>query len=156
VDTAAGLTVIDTNVFVIDLRYKRDRNFSVNKAFLEHVARAGNGVTSIFNLLEVCGILSFNLNELQLRELFFYFPQRYQVQVVPPVDPERFLPSLTVEGLLHFIVQKTSFGDALIMATITRHIPGAARFVSWDADHFRSKSNVLALTPREFLTGKTP
>jgi len=53
VDAEAGLTVIDTNVFVIDLRYKRDRNFSVNRAFLERVAHGGNGVTSIFNLLEV-------------------------------------------------------------------------------------------------------
>ncbi len=52
-DAEAGLTVIDTNVFVIDLRYKRDRNFSVNRAFLERVAHGGNGVTSIFNLLEV-------------------------------------------------------------------------------------------------------
>ena len=52
-------------LFVIDLRYKRDRNFSVNRTFLERIAHNHTGVTTLFNLLEVCGILSFNLEEKQ-------------------------------------------------------------------------------------------
>ena len=150
-DAKTGLTVVDTNVFVIDLRYKRDRNFSANKTFLARIAHYGNGVTSIFNLLEVCGILSFNLNEQQLQELFLYFPQRYHVQVLPSVALDRPLPALRAEDIFHFLLQKASFGDALIMATINQHIPGASQFISWDADHFRGKLGIPVLTPREFL-----
>jgi len=72
VDATTGLTVIDTTVFIIDLRYKRDRHFATNRAFLERIARTRGGATTLFNLLEVCGILSFNLNEKQLQELFSY------------------------------------------------------------------------------------
>jgi predicted nucleic-acid-binding protein len=56
------LILIDTNVFVIDLRYKRDTNFRLNQSFLSFVAQNGSGFTTIVNLLELCGILSFNLN----------------------------------------------------------------------------------------------
>ena len=80
---APGLTVIDTPGFVIDLRYKRDRHFPSNRAFLDRIAREGKAATTIFNLLEVCGIMSFNLNERQLKELFHYFPQHYNVDVLP-------------------------------------------------------------------------
>lgn len=58
------LIVVDTNVFVIDLRYPRDRHFSVNRRFLHGLAQTGKGGTTILNVLEVCGILSFNLNTL--------------------------------------------------------------------------------------------
>ena len=33
------LTLIDTNIFVIDLRYKRDVNYHSNLAFLDTVAQ---------------------------------------------------------------------------------------------------------------------
>jgi hypothetical protein len=59
----AGLTVIDTPVFVIDLRYRRDKNFAANRSFFDRIAQDQGGATTIFNLLEVCGILSFNLTK---------------------------------------------------------------------------------------------
>ena len=63
------LILIDTNIFVIDLRYKRDTNYKVNQAFLSSVAQNGNGFTTIVNLLELCGILTFYLNRGQLIDL---------------------------------------------------------------------------------------
>lgn len=147
----AGLTVIDTSVFIIDLRYKRDRNFAVNRAFLDQVAQERSGVATIFNLLEVCGVLSFNLNEKQLQELFFYFPRRYQVEVFPHPDMEGVLPALKVGALFDIMLKKVSFGDALIMAAIEKHVPGAAHFVSWNAQHFVGRLSIPSLTPKEFL-----
>ena len=38
---APGLTVIDTPIFVIDLRYLRDRYFSSNRSFLDRIASEG-------------------------------------------------------------------------------------------------------------------
>ena len=71
------LVLVDTNIFVIDLRYKRDANYEINRTFLDHIGEKRNGFTTIVNLLELCGILSFNLNEKQLIELWFYFQHRF-------------------------------------------------------------------------------
>ena len=150
-DAVAGLTVIDTSVFIVDLRYKRDKNFAVNRAFLDQIARERSGATSVFNLLEVCGVLSFNLNEKQMQELFFYFPQRYQVAVFPHPDLEGALPALKVGDLFDIIFKKVGFGDALIVAATEKYVPGAARFVSWNAQHFVGRLSIPSLTPKEFL-----
>lgn len=147
----AGLTIIDTSVFVIDLRYKRDRNFAVNRDFLDRIAQSRSGATTLFNLLEVCGVLSFNLNERQLRELFFYFTEHFRVEVLPHLDFESFLPALKVGDLFEIISRKLSFGDALIVAAIEKCVPGAARFVSWNAQHFAGRLSIPSLTPKEFL-----
>ena len=73
------LILIDTNIFVIDLRYKRDTNFKLNQSFLSSVAHSRSGFTTIVNLLELCGILSFNLNQDQLLDLWTYFQDRYKI-----------------------------------------------------------------------------
>lgn len=148
---APVLTLIDTPVFVIDLRYRRDRYFTANRSFLSRMAEEGKGATTILNLLEVCGILSFNLGERQLKELFHYFPQRYNVEVLPHGSLESPLPALRTEDLFGVIARKTGFGDALIVAAIEKYIPQAARFVSWNARHFKDRLAIPSLTPREFL-----
>jgi hypothetical protein len=51
VDAPTSITVIDTTIFIIDLRYKRDKHFASNRAFLEWVAQTRSGVTTLFNLL---------------------------------------------------------------------------------------------------------
>jgi predicted nucleic acid-binding protein len=150
---ASGLTIVDTNVFVIDLRYRRDRNFKANRRLLDRIARDDDGATTLFNVLEVCGILSFNLNAVQVRELFFHFPAKYGIRIVPAASVDRALPELTVGELLEAIAKKASLGDALLAATIEKHAPGATRFVSWDADHFRDKLSVPVFTPKEYLRG---
>jgi hypothetical protein len=73
------------------------------------------------------------------------------VRIVPTGDADRPLPELTASEVLEAISKKASFGDALLAASIAKHVPGAARFVSWDADHFRGKLSVPALTPKQFL-----
>lgn len=150
-DAQSGLIVVDTNIFVIDLRYRRDRQFTVNRKFLRKLAQTGKGATSIFNVLEVCGILSFNLNARQLRELFHHFSQRYHVQVFPFATLDCPLPLLMGTDLFSHIEQKVSFGDALLMATIVSYLSDASRFVSWDAPHFHGKMRLPACTPAEFL-----
>lgn len=43
---------IDSNLFVIDLRYPNDPGHRVNRRALGRVAREGTGMTSVLNLLE--------------------------------------------------------------------------------------------------------
>ena len=97
------LVLIDTNIFVIDLRYKRDTNYEINRAFLEHIGEKRNGFTTIVNLLELCGILSFNLNEKQLFELWFYFQDRYGVAVLPVPSFETKYPVIELKEILDLL-----------------------------------------------------
>lgn len=147
----AGLVVLDSNLFIIDLRYPRDRHYRLNRAFLTRLPTLAPAATTLINLLEVCGILSFNLTAQQVWELYHYLPERYQVTVLPPPTLPVALPGLPVEHLLTLMAKKLSFGDALVLATIEAWIPQAACFISWDAQHFRGKTSLPVMTPPEFL-----
>lgn len=147
----AGLVVLDSNLFIIDLRYPRDRQYRLNRTFLARLPALAPAATTLVNLLEVCGILSFNLTAQQVWELYHYLPERYQVTVLPPPTLPLALPALPVEQLLTFMAKKLSFGDALVLATIEAFFPQAACFVSWDARHFRGKTTLQIMTPKEYL-----
>jgi len=139
---------IDSDVFLIDLRYKRDPKFYENKEFLQKVQKTGNGVTSIFNLLEICGVLSFDLNNQQLKELFYYSPLRYNVKILPTSDESTRLPIPTVKQIMQVIAKKVAFGDALIIAFIEK-IEGISTFVSSNAKHFVNRLSISAVTPSD-------
>ncbi len=142
---------IDTNVFVIDLRYKDDANFRINRNFLDLVAEKGRGVTSIINLLELCGILSFNLNQRQITELFHYFPLRYTIDIIPSNSIDSPLPDIAIKDIMEVIYKKASFGDALIANLVNSHLKENSIFVSWDAMHFKHLLSIKTMTPKEFL-----
>lgn len=145
------LILIDTNVFVIDLRYKRDSNYRSNAGFLDLIAKNGTGFTTLINLLELCGILSFNLNDQQLLDLWNYFQSRYRVSVLPPSDMKAEFPALSIEHLFSRIQKKISLGDALIMAVAEKHLSFVSTFVTWDKTHFEGKFPGTVLTPREYV-----
>ena len=143
---------VDTNVFVVALRYPQDPNAEDNARFLESLRKRGDGVTSILNVLETCGILSFNLNRRQLLALYTYFGNRFEVGVVPD-DTGAGLVTEYAGGLLTYISRRLSFGDALVAYSVNHWASEATAFVSWDARHFRGKIFPPALTPAQFLEG---
>jgi len=147
----AEVVVIDSNIFIIDLRYQSDRNFAVNSRFLKLVAAKRRGVVSLINLLEIVGILSFNLNERQLLEFYGYFPRRYNIDIIPSFSLDGHLPELNIKDIMDVMTQRASFGDALTIASVTAYIPNASHFVTWDKEHFTGKMNAEVVTPKEFL-----
>lgn len=149
-DSSPALTVVDTDVFVRDLRYARDKESKTNRRFLETLIQLGNGATTLINLLELCGILSYNLTTAQLKELFFYFPRRYQIQVLPVHTLEGPVPEIGLTRLFELLENKMSFGDALAAEFVRQFIPGADVFVSWNARHFQNLP-LPAITPSEYL-----
>lgn len=149
------LVLIDTNVFVIDLRYKQDTHFRANRKFLDTVGEAGTGFTTIVNLLEICGILSFNLNDRQLRELWVYFEQKYRVTVLPDTGLEGTLPSLRIREVFNWIKKRLSFGDAYILAVALKQMPSLSVMVSWDKEHFKGKFKGSIYTPTEYLQNRS-
>ena len=146
------LILIDTNIFVIDLRYRRDTNFKVNQAFLSVIAQTGNGFTTIINLLEICGILSSNLNPDQLFDLWPYFRDRYKITVLPEPELKGVFPGIRIKRLFNILCEKASFGDALMISVAEKYLSFVSTLVTWDNDHFKDKFNGKVLTPAEYMS----
>lgn len=143
---------LDSDVFLIDLRYRRDRRFADNDAFLAELRKSGRqAVTSIFNILEVCGVLSFNLNERQLAELYRYLPVHYSLRVYPGWQPDTSLPRFTARRILEVMGKKASLGDALVISAVLDMGLAVSYYVSWNARHFAQHLPVPAVTPAEAL-----
>ena len=141
--------LIDTDVFVIDLRYHRDPKYSENKAFLEHVRQGRlEGLTTLYNLMEVCGILSFNLSSKSLRELFIGFAERYTVKILFPSEGEGEICFDPVR-VMEVIERKLSFGDALITELAERYRRRFDLFVTWNVAHFEGKLPLRVVTPAQ-------
>lgn len=145
------LVLVDTNIFVIDLRYKRDAYYEINRSFLDYLAEQKSGFTTIVNLLELCGILSFNLNENQLAELWSYFQDRYGVVVLPAPIFETNFPSIEIRGIFDLLKRRTSLGDALMISVARKHLPFISTMITWDNMHIKNIFHGAVLTPEEFL-----
>lgn len=147
-----GPFLIDTNVFVIDGRYRRDRNYAVNRRFLDFVKRDRSGFTTTINLLELCGILSFNLNEQQLQTVWDGFAERYGVGVLPVPAADASLPPYPIRDVLGYLRRRMALGDALFLLTANRHLAFARTLVTWDREHFTDRFPGHVATPADLLT----
>jgi len=150
-DAGQELVLIDSNVFVIDLRYPRDPNFNENRRFLESIELSDRGFTTLVNLFEVCGILSFNLNQTQVNDLWVHFPRKYRVSVLPTPDLEAQCSVVEQKRVFDLIEKQTSFGDALMIATAERYLPFVSTLVTWDDEHLQGVFQGTVLTPKEYL-----
>ena len=142
---------VDSNLFVIDLRYPDDPDYRVNRRTLDRLARDGTGMTSVVNVLEVCGILSFNLSVTGLHGLYVHFARRYRMTVVPGAGYDTQLPAPTARAILANMEKRMALKDAEIALAAEQHAASLSAFVSWNARHFAGKLSVPALTPREWL-----
>lgn len=145
------MILVDANVFVIDLRYPRDRLAPTNRDFLDRLTADGRGVVTLYTLLEVAGILSFNLNERQLRELVVHFGRRYGVVVRPLPEAATPVASAPFSRVLERLARRSALGDALALeAAEAVALPGAT-FVTWDAGHFEGRTTLAVVTPDAWL-----
>lgn len=143
---------LDSNLFVIDLRYTSDPNYRINRRALDRVGREATGITSVINVLEVCGILSFNLSPHALHAVYVHFAQRYRVAIVPGGGYGVRLPAPEAREILANMVKRMALKDSEIALMVEQHAVSLTAFVSWNAKHFAGKLAVPALTPREWLS----
>ena len=144
------MVLIDSDVFVLDLFYPNDHRAPVNKAFIESAQT--NRATPVFNVLEVCGIASFNKSTEDLKKLFFAFHQTYGLQVLYPTvrqaSAQVLLKDLVAE-VFTYILLKMNFNDALILSTAEAH--GVSTLVTWNVKHFAERTRINVTNPEEFL-----
>jgi len=143
---------IDTDVFVRDLRYRDDKNIKENDRFINLVkAKRLVGFTSIYNLLELCGILSFNLSAESLLHLYWGFKKRYQLKQI--LFGKAFDENLAIDIniIFGYLIKKMSFGDALVAASVEYHKDQIEGFVSWNVKHFENKLDIRLYTPKTLI-----
>lgn len=143
---------IDTDIFVRNLRYRDDKNIIENNRFLDLVKEKGIiGFTSIYNLLELCGILSFNLSPESLLHLYGGFKKRFRLKQIlfGTYSNENLI--ININKVFAQLLKKMSFGDALIAGCVEYHGDLIEAFVSWNVKLYEGKLNVDVYTPTALL-----
>ncbi|MFQ6123911.1 MAG: type II toxin-antitoxin system VapC family toxin [Candidatus Heimdallarchaeota archaeon] len=142
---------LDTDIFVIDRFFPDDERGKTNHDFLDLAAKTNAG-TSIFNVLEIVGIASFNLNRDELTSLFTMFAASYKLQVLYPsttfMTPEDFLAYL-IESIFKKICKQMHFPDALILNVAEQN--NCSNFITWNKKHFINRTGIEVQTPEEYL-----
>jgi len=142
---------VDTPTFAIELLYPRDVTYAINHRFLE--AQAGAIKTSIYNVLELCGIASYRLTRDELDKVFYAFEERFQVQVLHPQVADDIPSTLFFDDwiaqIYARITHKMHFADALILQVAESH--DLSTFITWNKKHFENRTTMCILTPAEYL-----
>ncbi|MCA9972576.1 MAG: hypothetical protein KC425_20285 [Anaerolineales bacterium] len=150
---------IDTDVLWLAFAFHQDTRQTANAAFLEQVQTA-QPATTIYNVLELLGKLSFNLSPEQLDEWRSWLVNAYQLLVVWPTNPElttaapTFREELFERPYQKMRAAKMPFMDALIL-NLAERTPTATHFVTWNARHFQGKTPLQVLTPEGYVQAQT-
>ena len=112
--------------------------------------------TTIYNVMEVLGQLSFNLSAEQLEDWQNWLVRAYNLTVIWDVNSkETIAPESWREMIYERPFQKMqsvrmAFMDALILSA-AEHVPNVKYFVTWNAKYFKGKTDLTVLTPEEYL-----
>ncbi|MDZ7261165.1 MAG: PIN domain-containing protein [candidate division KSB1 bacterium] len=145
------LLLLDANIFIIDRFFPQDPNYDENKTFIRNLERQ-EGYLSIFTLLELCGIASFNLSKRELSRWLYQFSEIYPIKILEP-EIDEYIPGRTLyerflEAIHTEIESKMTLGDALIMKEAKEH--NIQTLVTWNKRHFIHQTGLTVLTPVEF------
>jgi hypothetical protein len=148
------MVIIDSDVFLVEYRFRRDERAEINTLFLAAAREAAPALT-IYNLMEILGILSFNLSPARLMTWREWLKERYQLAILWPAvsygtEQEFFEQIIYQQPFSRMIAQPTPFLDALVIDAAER-TPGARAFVTWNARHFVDKIRLPVMTPAQYL-----
>lgn len=146
------MVLLDTNIFVIDRFFPGDSHYEANKKFIKELPQLKAGF-SIFSLLELAGIASFNLSAAELQKWLLDFGSVYPIRILDPYDLQidsakewymKFLRELMAKTAL-----KMTFGDAVLL----REAEGyqVEYIISWNKKHFNERTTIPVINPEEFL-----
>ena len=150
------MVVIDSDVLLLAFAFVNDNKQEKNQAFLEAVQTA-QPATTIYNVMEVLGQLSFNLSAERLDQWQSWLIDAYQLTIIWMADEDRklgkesFYRELYERPYQKMRSVRMPFMDALIIALVER-TPDVECFVTWNAKHFKGKTTLTVLTPEEYLS----
>jgi hypothetical protein len=145
---------VDTDVLWLEFAFHPDRRQATNTTFLRQVQSA-QPATTIYNVLELLGKLSFNVAPERLDDWQFWLVDAFDIRVIWPANTDLFTEAAFREEIFErpyhrMRTFKMPFLDSLIL-NLAERTPNAAQFVTWNARHFQGKSLLDVLTPEEYL-----
>lgn len=146
------MILLDTNIFIIDRFFPRDERYSINRQLIARMGDAEFGF-SIFSLLELCGLASFNLLPEEFNRWCYNFDEVYAVEILNPAGIYTVLADEWFEYFSHALFdllrRKMTWGDATLLATAEEYAVEA--IVTWNKKHFEDRTTLKVLTPAEYV-----
>ncbi len=151
------MILLDSDVLILDFRYKRDPRYPVNRRVLGQIlsGQVLGGITS-HTLLEVVGNMSFNVPSADVPLLPALLAVQYNLLVLPDPGAAPDYAGCTVPELIAQMGVKMSLGDAVQAVQIARFARNAQCLLTWNAKHFMGKIAIPVLTPQEWLNQQQP
>jgi hypothetical protein len=146
------MILLDSDVLLIAHRYQKDARFPVNAQAIQQVQGAAIplGIT-LQALLEVVGILSFNVPAGTVPRLPHFLVGLYGFQVFPDIQRNPDYAGCTIAELIAQMDRQMSLADAVQAVQIARFASHADCLLTWNARHFQGKLTIPVLTPQEWL-----
>ncbi|MCZ6876333.1 MAG: hypothetical protein O7G88_22855 [bacterium] len=146
------MILLDSNLFIVDRFFPRDAVYPQNRVFIERLAELEAAI-SVFTLVEICGVASFNLSTRELERWLYQFPAVYPVLVLDPFDLEGQSAADWVKAFVaeisDHIAQKMTFGDALILREAEAYRVDSV--ITWNTKDFLQRTRIPVHTPTSYL-----
>jgi len=146
---------LDSNIFIIDRFFPNDALYPRNRTFVERLDEIEAAI-SIFTLLEICGVASFNLSSKELMYWLYEFAEVYPVLILDPFGLNAAPAAEWVRGFLSEVVERISkkmtLGDALILREAERY--GVEALITWNTKDFLHRTSLPILTPDAYLRSR--
>lgn len=143
---------LDSNIFIIDRFFPRDQNYSANRSFLDQLSQQElGGHLPYYTLLEICGVISFNLSEKEQQMWLYSFTELYNVSVLNPFDAIKDVKTIGDHyfDIAPYIMKKMTVGDAIFLREAELY--GAFAIVTWNTRHFSGRTVLPIATPSAML-----
>lgn len=147
-----NMVFLDSNIFIIDRFFPRDKNYSMNKKFLERLGEVKKeAFLPFYTLLEICGVTSFNLSIEEQKRWLYSFSEVYSVTILDPFESttENQTISEYFLGLTPYILKKMTIGDAIFLKEAEMY--KAMAIITWNKKHFMGRTNISVYNPGEYI-----
>ena len=145
------MVALDTDVLAIFHIFHNDPRYQTTKSLIDKL----NGQTkavSIFNLLELCGILASANRIKDSKNLFEKYLSAEDVVILFPEFAEQDKNdfwSMLVSECFYRIQRGFRLGDAVILWVLETN-ENIDTLITWNIKHFKDKTSIRVLTPSDF------
>lgn len=151
------MIAIDTDVFILTkpelFKKEKDERYEISSRLLLSIKEGKiEGATTIFNLLEICGIFGHHFSEDELKEFYIDFARKYNLFLLfPKSNFDLDIMSISISTIFQKIIKKMKINDAIII-NIVEENSEVDTFITWNKKHFEGKTKLDVRTPAEYLS----
>jgi predicted nucleic acid-binding protein len=144
---------LDSNIFIIDRFFPRDKNYSTNKKFLKRLEKAEiKASLPFYTLLEICGVTSFNLSTDEQKRWLYSFSEVYPVEILDPFESKTENQTISEYflNLIPYLLKKMTIGDAIFLKEAEMY--SARGIITWNKKHFVGRTDIPLYIPEEYFS----